>query len=132
MFRSFFIIMTLSVIFLACKQTKQDDLLTIANQFADRECKAIHFREERFQLANNIRFTEDTLRQTKSADSSRLKQKLQQLNNEKQTILQKSLLLADTIHKQLDGLMANELKDKNRKEKFNALLNAELEKRGCK
>jgi hypothetical protein len=132
MFRPFIIALLISAPVFSCNQKKQDNLQSLANEFAEVECKAISIREQRFQLANTIRFTEDTLRQMKTADSSRLKQKLQVLNTEKQAILQRSLLLADSIHRHLDSLIANDLKDKADKEKFNNLLNVELEKKGCK
>src|ERR1700761_2938595 len=76
------------------------------NLLADRTCRAISIRQERFALANKIRFAQDTLSQTKNkSDSIRLQARLKIYLNEKPILLKESLSLADTIHKQLDSLI---------------------------
>jgi hypothetical protein len=115
----------------SCKSEKKD-IKGAVDKFADLECRAITLREKRFELANQIRFTEDTLTHpTANADTARLRLKLEGFNKEKETLLKESLSLADTIRLQLNDLMKNQLTDQKDKANFDQLLNATLEQRGC-
>ncbi|MDQ2753554.1 MAG: hypothetical protein M3R72_11090, partial [Bacteroidota bacterium] len=67
------------------------------NYIADLEYRAVLLRERRFALANQLRFAQDTLSATKSStDSQRLANQIHIFTNEKDTLLQHSLALADT------------------------------------
>lgn len=115
----------------SCKDNTPD-IDKMADDFAGIECRAVALREKRFALANEIRFTQDTLLNKQHiTDTSRLKIKLERLNQAKETILQTSLALADSIHKQLDSLMQHHLTDATLKSKFNTALNNTLQKRNC-
>ncbi len=109
------------------------DLNKTVKDFADLECRAISLREKRFDLANQIRFTQDTLLDTHhKADTVKLKSRLEMLNREKQVVLQSSLALADSIHTVLESLQKNQLADEKDKKQFNLLLTKTLAERGCK
>ena len=115
----------------SCKSGKGDIKGTV-DKFADLECRAMTLREKRFELANKIRFTEDTLlHPTAKADTSKLKLKLQAFNKEKDVLLKQSLSLADTIRNQLNDLMKNQLADEKDKANFDQTLKTALEERGC-
>jgi len=97
------------------------------------ECRAITLREQRFALANEIRFTQDTLiRANGNVDTARLQSKLGRLNMEKERMTQQSLQLADSIKQTLDSLMSHYLTQQQDKEQFNQLLNAKLKDMHCK
>ncbi len=99
-------------------------------QLADRTCRAIDYRKERFACADQIRFAQDTLGQAKNkVDSDRLNKRLEVLLKEKTVILNKSLALADTIKRQLDSLMP--FTDKVAQKRFTAQLDSLLTKKGC-
>ena len=116
----------------SCKSEKKKvDFSGMAQSIADIECRAISIREKRFELANDIRFIQDTLLVTKNIDSVRLKLKFAYLNNERETIISKSQLMADTIKNLIDSLSKNYLIDPASKKQFNDSLNAILAKRGC-
>ena len=101
------------------------------NLLANRTCRAITIRQKRFALANQIRFTLDTLAGTKSKiDSDRLQASLTGFSKQKAILLKESLRLADTIHKQMDTLVP--YSSKAAEKRFTAQLNALLEKKGCK
>lgn len=112
-------------------ENKQAVLQKKAYEFASLECKAIKLREKRFALANEIRFTTDSIRQfSKATDTSQLHRKLELYNKNKETMLQQSLAVAQTIQHELSSLMKNELSDKNDRAYFNALLNKALIEKG--
>ena len=116
----------------SCKSgEKKADFSGMAQSIADIECRAISIREKRFDIANKIRFTLDTLLLTKNIDSVRLKLKFAFLNNEKETIISKSQLMADTIKNLIDSLSKNFLIDPASKKQFSDSLNAILAKRRC-
>lgn len=97
---------------------------------ANRSCRAISIRQQRFALADKIRFAMDTLAHTKSkSDSVRLQSDLNKYSKQKDTLLKESLSLADTIHRQLDSIMP--YTDKVAQKRFTAKLNALLSKKGC-
>lgn len=93
------------------------------------EARAIDLREERFALANRIRFTQDTLGQTGS-DSARLQRTLTELTARRDSLLSTSLRLADTLRRRLDSLMSHDLTERDERERFSRKLNEALTKRG--
>jgi hypothetical protein len=115
----------------SCEPAKTD-VNAIVEEFSDLECRAIRLREQRFELANKMRFTQDTLLQVASkADTMHLHQNLTSFNKDKEIMLQQSLSLADSIKNKLSHLMKNELNNANDKKVFNELLHAMLIKKGC-
>ncbi|MEO6849000.1 MAG: hypothetical protein ABI203_02895 [Mucilaginibacter sp.] len=100
------------------------------NLLADRTCRAITIRQQRFDLANKIRFAQDTLSKTKDEnDSLRLKSELDNFAEQKGTLLKESLALADTIRLQLDSIMP--YTDKAAQKRFTHSLDSLLAKKGC-
>jgi hypothetical protein len=120
-------------LFLLCLSCRQAGVIdNNVAKMADLECRAIHLREMRFALANKIRFVQDTLLQTISAvDSLRLSDSLHFYQQQKETLLQASLQLADTIHKQLDSLRKFAFENVEQKHEFDKRLMEELKKRSC-
>lgn len=113
-------------------QSHKPDLKTAVDKFADLECRAMHLREKRFALANDIRFTQDTLlHSTDNADTTRLKLQIETFNKQKDVLLKQSLSLADTIHNELNDLMKNKLTNQSEKAGFDSMLNHTLQQRGC-
>ena len=114
----------------SCGKSKPDNHAKM-EQLADRTCRAIDYRKQRFACADQIRFSQDTLYHTKSKiDSDRLQMRLKSLLDKKAFILKNSLALSDTIRKQLDSLMP--YTDKEAQQRFNTELDSLLAKKGCK
>ena len=102
-----------------------------AIRMADLECRAIALRKERFILADSIRFTQDTLLHTKTRDSVRLNNKLRNFSDQKEKILQRSLILADTIHMALDSARKYVFKTTDDRKHFDEKVKAMIQKNGC-
>lgn len=129
--RAFYLALFTTVCLLfSCSEA--DSLTGNINRMADLECRAMALRKERFVLADKIRFAQDTLLQKSAAtDSISLQQSLVVFNEEKEKLLSQSLLLADTIHKQLDSLRKFVFKNKEEKDQFDEKLKKVLAERGC-
>lgn len=124
------IYVSLSVIFLSCSD-KHQRMDKLADDMADYECRAVTLRNQRFELANKIRFTQDTILQ-QAGDTIPLHNKLTAMENEKQVLLVQSLQLADTIRQKVDFMLTNYFTDKSKEKEFNQLLDAALKRKGCK
>ena len=124
---------TVSVVFgcfLSCnRQSKLDEK---ASYIAGLECRAISLRQQRFALANQLRFAQDSLQQLKVGDdSTKLTKEIHVFTNEKDKLLQQSLQLADTIHLSLDSLRKFVFTGNDDKKVFDEKLKAVLTKNGC-
>jgi hypothetical protein len=108
-------------------QTNQAKL----EQLADRSCRATDIRQQRFALADKIRFTQDSLAKAKNgAGSQRLQSRLKGYLEQKNILLKASLALADTIRVQLDSLLP--YTDKAAQKRFTAALDSIIKAKGCK
>ncbi|MBS1525046.1 MAG: hypothetical protein JST19_05320 [Bacteroidetes bacterium] len=100
------------------------------DQLADRTCRAMHIRQQRYALADKIRFADDTLGVVKDEKTRvRLQNSMKIYLIQKDSLLKLSLALADTIQRQLDSLTPYTNKDARKQ--FNADLNRLLAKKGC-
>lgn len=125
---AFFLVL---IILTGCNKQPSHTFQYRLNLLADRSCRAMSIRKQRFELANNIRFVTDTLARTKSKrDSVRLQSQLAFYNKQKGVLLKASIRLADTIHRQLDSLVP--YNDKAAEKRFTAQLHELLAKKGCK
>lgn len=116
---------------LACEEKINSiDLNGIAESFSDLECRAIDLRRQRYELADEIRFAQDTLMHAKT-DTMRISVKLNQMQIERENLTAKSLELADTIRLQLDSLMKFVLKNPEDKQQFSKVLDSVLIAKGC-
>lgn len=107
-------------------------LETMVTGFAQLECRAIMLRDKRFYLANQIRFTQDTLMHAASAsDTVRLNENLNRLGEERERTTQQSVALADSIKHTLDSLMTHHLTTKEAKDQFTEMLHTQLESMHC-
>ena len=98
---------------------------------AELECRAISLRNQRFQLANTIRFAEDSILKNLTADSGKIKSELVLLQQQKESLLQRSLSLSDTIRKQLDSLEKNVFNGAESKQQFNDELQKAMSNLDC-
>jgi len=100
---------------------------------ADLHCQAVEFRKARFELADKMRFMEDTLMQVTTPDSvkERLTRELDELTPYKDSVVTGGLDLAKVIKSKLDSLIEIELTEPLERKNFDAQLTTELEKRGC-
>lgn len=100
---------------------------------ADLHCQAVEFRKARFELADKMRFMEDTLMRTSTPDSvkERLTRELEELTPYKDSIVTGGLELAKVIKSKLDSLIEIEFTEQEQRKNFDAQLTTELEKRGC-
>lgn len=123
-------LMLIPALLFSCSKPVPDNHAKL-EQLAERTCKAIDYRKQRFACADQIRFTQDTLNHTKNpVDTARLQTKLRGLLKQKAAILKETFAMADTIKKQLDSLMP--FTDKAAQNKFTAQLDSLLAKKGCK
>lgn len=124
--------LVLALAIFACKSPRPD-FETIVTDFADLECRAIELRKQRYQLADDMRFADDTLIADTSGEETkaRMKEKLMKLDAGKDDLVGHGLALADTIQKTLDSLIAGPLKKIEDRKEFDKLLEAELRERGC-
>lgn len=117
-------------IFYSCHSSNTDYRNTL-NFLASKTCEAISLKNERFALADKIRFMQDTLLSVKGNKKALiLKDKLNVLLKHKSKILQQSLVLADIIRVKLDSL--NTLYNKAEMNSFNISIDSLLSKKGCK
>lgn len=117
----------------ACSEQKPD-ISTIAKSFADMECRAINLKNQRYALADQMRFIQDTIIADTSSDvtKARLSEQLKALDMGKDDMVNHGLSLADTIQQTLASLIKGPLKNVEDRHKFDELLAQELQKRGCK
>ncbi len=120
-------------VFLPACSNEKKALPGIVDDLANIECRAFSLRNQRFSLANNIRFSQDSLSQLHTAkDSAAWEETFNKMNKEKDSLLAASLKLADSVKLQLDFIMLHYLTDKQKEKEFNRLLDEALIKRGCK
>lgn len=129
-----FSVLVLTTSFLVgCSGNRQSDIQGLVNDLADKECDAVHLRKARFELADRIRFMEDSLVMQDLNDSIRMAvhKRITDLNPERERVVSGSLELARDISAHLDSLMAGPLKEHAHRVQFDSLLQHELEERGC-
>jgi hypothetical protein len=131
---SFVFVLGLAVVFTSCNddssQTAKSDPIKV---MADLHCEAVSLRKSRFELADKMRFMEDTLMQPTTSDTAKalLQRKLDNLEPYKDSVVNGSLALAKVIKFKLDSLIENELTEPKERQAFDAELMQELERRGC-
>ena len=127
-------ILTVGILFVlvfSCKNKTSLD--STINDFANTECRAMQLRSQRFKLADNIRFTQDSIIQkSHSGDTLQLHEKITKMFMEKELLFIQSSRLSDSIKVQLDLIMSTYLTDKNKELTFNRKLDSILIIKGCK
>jgi hypothetical protein len=100
---------------------------------ADLHCEAVSLRKARFELADKMRFMEDTLMQPSTSDSAKalLQSQLNDLEPYKDSVVNRSLELSKIIKFKLDSMIEQEFTKMEQRKSFDADLATELEKRGC-
>ena len=128
---------SLSVIFLfpllivGCSNKPSKD--SIIDDFANIECRAMQLKNQRFKLADEIRFTQDTIIQLQqSGDTLLLHERLIKMYQQKELLHAKSSQLADSIKLKMDVIAATFLSDKNKELDFNRKLDSILILKSCK
>ena len=123
------------VTFTCCKsEGPKESSLDPVQLMADLHCEAVSFRKARFELADKMRFIEDTLIQPITTDSAKaiLQQQLDDLIPYKDSVVNGGLDLAKIIKAKLDSLIEIEFITSEQRKAFDEQLTIELEKRGCK
>lgn len=120
------------IAFVSCGVQKPD-VDVLAASFSNLECRAYILREQRYALADRIRFSEDSIAAIKenSEQKTRLQNNLSGYMKAKDMILANSLRLADTIRLQLDTIIQIKLHSKDRIDAFNKALSLQLNKKNC-
>ncbi len=120
-----------SLLIFGCNKKQAID--AAINDFANIECRAMQLRNQRFKLADEIRFTQDTIIQLQqSGDTLLLHERLIKMYQQKELLHSRSSQLADSIKVQMDVITATFLSDKNKELYFNWKLDSILTIKGCK
>jgi hypothetical protein len=126
----FYLFAWILLLFSSCGD-KGPQIDSLAADLANFECRAEKLKDLRFQLADKIRFTQDTMLHT-APDTMQMHNDLLAMDQQKQMILTQSLQLADTIKQKLDFIRANYFTDKSKEATFNQLLKDALKTKDCK
>ena len=127
----YFLIISMLILF-SCNNTSSDKE-TMVKLLVNMECRAIEIKNKRFQLADNIRYAQDTLLNLKSiTDTALIQLRLKNWDIQKQLIVNQSLALADSIKLQMEIIMPRYFNNKKKEMEFNLLLDEALKKNGCK
>lgn len=102
-------------------------------ELSELHCEAVTLRKARFDLADEMRFLEDTLINPNTTDSAKkaLTLKLESLEPYKDSIVHRSLELSKVIKVKLDSLIEHTFTSQEQREAFDSQLTQELERRGC-
>lgn len=92
-----------SLTMLGCKKNNQEQLDKDAKLMATLECEARQLKEERFKIANEMRFMEDSLAKCKIALTAA---QSQQMDSVKNVYTVRTGALADKITKTMDSLFS--------------------------
>lgn len=118
------LILCFVVLLTACTRStnnSQDKLKVLA----DRVCRAIVLRQERYKLADQIRFCQDTLLSTKSVTKKKaLQEELAVFNAKKTVLVKQSLTLADSISAEMESLKL--YSDKTNRADFEKILHDKM------
>ena len=121
-----------TLILFSCNNISSDKE-TMVKLLVNMECRAIELKNKRFQLADNIRYAQDTLLHFKSiTDTDLIQIRLKNYDIQKQLIVNQSLTLADSIKLHMEIIMPRYFNTKKKEMEFNMLLDESLKKNGCK
>lgn len=118
----------------ACgNKEEKKPLIDPVEWMADLHCEAVELRKARFELADEMRFIQDTIMLAETSDSLKIKlqAKLDALEPYKDSVVTRSLDLAKIIKFKLDSLIENELELGEERKAFDERLTARLKERGC-
>lgn len=117
----------------SCESEPTKKVVNPVQLMADLHCEAVTLRKARFELADKMRFMEDTLMLSSTSDSAKavLQNQLRDLEPYKDSIVNRSLDLAKVIKFKLDSLIEQEFTELEQREVFDTELMSELAKRGC-
>ncbi|MCF8276061.1 MAG: hypothetical protein K9J17_04935 [Flavobacteriales bacterium] len=115
------------------KQVEEQSMNDSVSMMADLHCEAVTLRKARFELADRMRFMQDTIMLTGTTDSAKavLEATLADLEPYKDSIVKRSLDLSKVIKANLDSLIEHKFMEPNEREAFDSLLTSELAKRAC-
>ena len=126
-------LLVISMLILFSCNNISSDKETMVKLLVNMECRAIELKNKRFQLADNIRYAQDTLLHFKSiTDTDLIQIRLKNYDIQKQLIVNYSLTLADSIKLQMEIIMPRYFNTKKKEMEFNMLLDESLKKNGCK
>ena len=116
-------LLVISMLILFSCNNISSDKDTMVKLLVNMECRAIELKNKRFQLADNIRYAQDTLLHFKSiTDTDLIQIRLKNYDIQKQLIVNYSLTLADSIKLQMEIIMPRYFNTKKMEMEFNMLL----------
>lgn len=120
--------------FISCKAKEETNITLMATNFSNLECRAFAMRKLRYNLADKIRFAEDSVANLPPGciQYKNLQLQLQKYQVDKENSLVQSLQLADTIKLQLDSILKIRLQSSDKIKLFDKALLIEMEKKNCK
>jgi hypothetical protein len=101
------------------------------NRYVHHQCQAFLLREQRYALADRLRFLQDSLQNSSAGDTISLHLRLTQWLQQKEAIYQHSVSLADTLGRMFDTVKTIYLVNKEKEKVFNDKLAEALAKKGC-
>ena len=110
--------------FMACNAPAPDTLEQDAQMLANLTCEARHIREERFALADAIRFTEEEI---KGKSTSQTQKKLDSLLSLTEPIALRTKIMADSVKQALKQLQKNRYKTPEQRKALDAAMMRYLE-----
>ncbi|TNF24369.1 MAG: hypothetical protein EP314_07930 [Bacteroidetes bacterium] len=115
------------------KKDKGTSAVDPVAMMANLHCEAVQLRKARFELADRMRFIQDTLMLHTTSDSLKLslQEQLDELEPYKDSIVTRSLDLAKVIKFKLDSLIEQELEQGTERKTFDEKLTAKLKELGC-
>lgn len=114
-----------SLLMLGCKKNNQAQLENDAQLMAQLECQARQLKEERFKVANDIRFMEDSLTKNKLRLSP---EKIAEIDSVKESYTLRTGELADKITKTMDSLFATTYRSQEEREQLDEATEKVLQK----
>jgi hypothetical protein len=108
-------VIIISLTFVSCDKNQEEQLQKDTQLMANLECEARHLKEERFKVANDFRFMEDSLAKHKIPLSD---WQSRQMDSVKNVYTLRTGKLADKITKTMDSLFAASYKTAEQRQSF--------------
>lgn len=123
---------TVAGICLSCGNGPKQNIQKAVDDFATLECKAVRLRNQRFDLANTLRYTEDSLLHSSNPqDTARLRRQVAMLQQEKERLTRQSREMANRIKLRMDSLTETQFRTREEKERFHSAVTEALKKNNC-
>jgi hypothetical protein len=112
--------------FCSCQETPPDTLVSDGRHLAEITCNARRIREERFKLADAIRFAEDSLQIVPSQSRHIYQHRLDSLLQHTDEMTQKTKIMADSVKNLLAQLHREKYRTPSQRKALDGALEAAL------